>query len=494
MPTKIPWTDETWNVVTGCTPCSIGCTNCFAARMAATRLKHHPRYEGLATINDGKARWTGEVRLNHDVLEQPLRWRKPRRVFVASMGDLFHKDIPDEFIAAVLGVMAASGQIYQVLTKRAERMYDLLGGQYAKAMAIKVDTYKHVALAGRISEVFAAERTKPVKDWPGYFVTTRGRILSDRNHGGIRDASIVHEMRPQASTQGYSRVELQVNGSSFRPLIHRLVLESFDRPAKTGEQCCHIDGDATNNCLWNLRWGSQSNNWDDSKRHGTHRRYSKINAEQVDEIHRRLKAGESAYAVAPDYNISGTQVRNIGRGDQWKPEYIPEWPLSLVWLGVSVENQAAADERREYLEQCPAAVKFVSYEPALGPVDWTGWEFVSQIISGGESGPGARPSHPDWHRATRDFCWENDIAYFFKQWGAWRECLRSQETGWKYRLNDDHKTLLFMDDGRVIDYTTRTQIHGMGYLAMERVGKKAAGHLLDGREWQEFPVADGALT
>jgi len=95
------------------------------------------------------------------------------------------------------------------------------------------------------------------------------------------------------------------------------------------------------------------------------------------------------------------------------------WPLPNVWLGVSVEDQKRADERREHLEQTPAAIKIVSYEPALGPVDWSLWAFVHQIISGGESGVGALPSHPDWHRATRDYCANYSIAYFFKQHGEW---------------------------------------------------------------------------
>jgi protein gp37 len=89
-----------------------------------------------------------------------------------------------------------------------------------------------------------------------------------------------------------------------------------------------------------------------------------------------------------------------------------------VWVGVTVEDQDRADERREAFKNTPAAVKWVSYEPALGPVDWTGWEFVDQITSGGETGHGARPSYPNWHRAARDFCIEKGIKYFFKQHGA----------------------------------------------------------------------------
>lgn len=147
----------------------------------------------------------------------------------------------------------------------------------------------------------------------------------------------------------------------------------------------------------------------------------------------------------------------------------PPWPLPNVWLGTSVENQAAADERREHLRNCPAAMRFVSYEPALQPVNWSGWEFVDQIISGGESGPNARPSHPACHRGARDFCTSHGIAYFFKQWGEW---LPSDQGCWD-------------EIGR------RSRFQGHTFAAdhqnVFRVGKKRAGRLLDGREWNEFP-------
>jgi protein gp37 len=141
-----------------------------------------------------------------------------------------------------------------------------------------------------------------------------------------------------------------------------------------------------------------------------------------------------------------------------------------VWLGVTVENQRCADERREHFKHTPAAVKFVSYEPALGPIDWTGWEFVDQIISGGESGPGARPSHPDWHRATRDFCQENGIAYFFKQWGEW--------------LSSSQWTHADVAMGYYSLKSKRIRLDGDD---LYRVGRRAAGRLLDGQLWEEVP-------
>lgn len=124
----IEWTDSTWNPITGCTLVSEGCRHCYAAQLAATRLRSHPSRAGLARVNAaGEAKFTGEVRLNEQWLDQPLRWRRPRRIFVCAHGDLFHEAVPDEWIDRVFAVMALAPQhVFQVLTKRPERMADYL--------------------------------------------------------------------------------------------------------------------------------------------------------------------------------------------------------------------------------------------------------------------------------------------------------------------------------------------------------------------------------
>ena len=123
MSRSIEWTDETWNPVRGCSRVSAGCDNCYA--MAQAHRFHGPGqpYEGLTVLRPGKGvDWAGMARLVPEMLEKPMRWRKPRRIFVNSMSDLFHHSLTNEEIAAVFGVMAACPQhTFQVLTKRPER-------------------------------------------------------------------------------------------------------------------------------------------------------------------------------------------------------------------------------------------------------------------------------------------------------------------------------------------------------------------------------------
>lgn len=120
----IEWTDETWNPTDGCKVCSPGCANCYAMRFAGRFAKPGERYHGLVTIGKNKrAIWTGKGRLDAGKLAKPLRWKKPRRIFVNSMSDLFYEEFTNEEIAAVFGVMAACPQhTFQILTKRAKRM------------------------------------------------------------------------------------------------------------------------------------------------------------------------------------------------------------------------------------------------------------------------------------------------------------------------------------------------------------------------------------
>lgn len=286
----IEWTDATWNPVTGCTKVSPGCDNCYAETLAE-------RFRGTA----GHYFEQGfDVQLRPDKLDQPLRWRKPRRVFVNSMSDLFHKDIPDEYVARVFAVMASAPRhTFQVLTKRPARMRSLL------------------------------------------------------------------------------------NASAFQQKVQRL-------------------------------------------------------------------------------------IPGVGN-DPYIGKHFHTWPLPNVWIGVSTETQEWADIRIPQLLDTPAAVRFISAEPLIGPVDIFRSALIDRepgldwVIVGGESGRNARPMHPAWVRTLRDECVSAGIPFHFKQWGEW-----TPERG--HRFSDFHQ---FDDNPSSF---------------MMRVGKKVAGRVLDGRTWDQQPA------
>jgi protein gp37 len=216
----IEWTDATWNPVTGCTKISAGCDNCYAARFAE-RWRGTPGHPFEAGF---------DLTLRPNRLEQPLRWEKPRRIFVNSMSDLFHKDVPTYFIDDVFGIMdRAHWHQFQVLTKRPEIMQRHMEQQYG-----------------------------------------------------------------------------------------------------------------------------------------------------------------SSHVVPPN-----------------------------IWLGVSVE-EAKVKRRIDVLRMTPARVRFLSIEPLIGPLGELDLAGIHWVIVGGESGPGARPIHPDWVREIRDQCIAQNVPFFFKQWGGIR--------------------------------------------------------------------------
>jgi protein gp37 len=129
--THIEWTDATWNPITGCSIVSPGCTNCYAMKLAGTRLKHTSSREGLTVESKAGPVWNGQVRLNKQWLDQPLRWKRPRRIFVCAHGDLFAENVPEEWIIEVFTVMAIADQhTFQVLTKRPDRARDFLSARF----------------------------------------------------------------------------------------------------------------------------------------------------------------------------------------------------------------------------------------------------------------------------------------------------------------------------------------------------------------------------
>lgn len=154
-----------------------------------------------------------------------------------------------------------------------------------------------------------------------------------------------------------------------------------------------------------------------------------------------------------------------------------QWP-SNVWFGVTVEDEERADERMPILATIPAPVKWLSCEPLFSYLDLSQWKKdISWIITGGESGSKARPGHPNWYRALRDFAIVEHIPFFFKQHGEWapiEDCTEGQINSYPYMtVNSMGKR-----DGCTHE--------------MVRIGRQAAGHMLDGVEWHEFPESPAA--
>lgn len=427
--TKIEWTDATWNPVTGCTKVSEGCRHCYAERLAPRVFAGQTVTEtvnGLRSTATERPRRFTDVMVHPDRLGAPLRWRKPRRVFVASMADPFHDAVPTEFLDRMFAVMALSPRhSYQLLTKRPLRM---------RAYITDHDTPRRVQRAMDAVAVDAAsgepEEWKSVTSLP-YEVSSHGRV----RRGGQLLKLVEH-------SGGYRQVALCVNAVPRTELVHRLVLTAFKRPPLDGEEACHLNGDRSDNRIANLRWGSKGANMADAARHGTAGAWMKsrarLTSEQVAEIRSRRAAGEKLVDVATRFGINKRQVSAIARGNIYKLPAL-EWPLACLWLGVSVENQAAADERIPLLLQTPAAVRFLSCEPLLSAIDLRPWLHDSNcllptggpciccepreicidwVIIGGESGPGVRPCDVGWVRSIVEQCKAAGVACFVKQLGA----------------------------------------------------------------------------
>lgn len=335
---KIEWTDEVWNPTTGCAKVSAGCKNCYAEKMSKRlAAMGQEKYQGIMT--DG-GRFNGRVRTHKAELRRPLSWKKPRKVFVNSMSDLFHEDVPFWFIDQVFAMMALTPQhTYQILTKRPDRMAKYLN---------------------------------------------RGDVVNDI-------------------------IRSQVDFSGKHP---------------------HWSSDAVTLCI--------------------------------------------------------------------RVDHHGNWPLPNVWLGTSVENQAAAEERIPHLLKCPAAVRFLSCEPLLGKVDFglipeedeDERRFASQILSGihwviagGESGPNARPMQPDWVRHLWEQCKVAGVPFFFKQWGEYAAHDRPP-----IPLRHICKVSFYTEDGAIVPVKPSTPAEKMTSFPIYcKVGKHQSGRLLDGRTHDAFP-------
>lgn len=214
--TSIEWTDATWNPVAGCAIITPGCTNCYAMRMAA-RLEAMSvqKYAGLTRKSGGRYIWTGRIALDEASLEVPKRWRKPRKIFVNSMSDLFHPDVPEDFIGRVWLAMAATPQhVFQILTKRPERMREVLA-------RIAPTPLPHVWLGTSVEDNAVAGRLDDLRATPAAvrFVSFEPLIgsVSDAHLASIHWAIVGGESGPRA-----------------RPMNEEWVDEIYDMCAEAG--------------------------------------------------------------------------------------------------------------------------------------------------------------------------------------------------------------------------------------------------------------------
>ncbi len=181
--TSIEWADKVWNPIAGCSIVSPGCTNCYAMKMAARiEAMGHAKYAGLTQPSKAGAVWTGKISIDEKALLAPLRWKKPARVFVNSMSDLFHPDVPDEIIDIVFAVMAsAHRQTFQVLTKRPGRMREYLLALVAEGPE-RCRHYIDVTMA--VSRAARQALNPPMSEPPP--PTPALRALYDRAVGAMR--------------------------------------------------------------------------------------------------------------------------------------------------------------------------------------------------------------------------------------------------------------------------------------------------------------------
>ncbi|MHC1788584.1 phage Gp37/Gp68 family protein [Solidesulfovibrio sp.] len=369
---KIQWCDATINPCYGCSPVSPACANCYAAKMAA-RMAHNPAvcqyFEGLTDKNN---KWTGRINLFPQKMEQALRWKRPRRIFVGSMTDIFHEAVPDSFLDQIFTDMAlAQHHTFILLTKRPERMRHYIQGVHDEP----VDTERDMAL-----------------------------------------------FDPWRATGG------ELYGQRPWPLPNVILMTTVEDQPRADGRMPHLMA------LASMGW------------------LTGVSVEpmlgQVD-LNRIHESGESEH------------------GMHWE-----SWESCLTGRRFDIW----ADRESE------------------------GYPRLSWVICGGESGPGARPMHPDWVRGLRDQCKAAGTPFLFKQWGEWGtnwtdmrgdvpvfkqfssfEHYCAKAPTWMYKGDK-----LICPDGHVPTSGCR-EGKSFPMAIISRVGNKRAGRLLDGRDHNEFP-------
>lgn len=427
-----------------CHKVSSGCAKCYS------ETQNQSNYFKFAS----KLSYTGSAPDNlifdEKVMQELIKMRSPKKVFLGSMTDIFGEWVLDAWLDRAFAYMAITSQhTFQILTKRPERMREYITDTHTPFRVARQIDCLNVLLISRSIQ----QEIKPIEDYPGYYVSNHGQVFSENGSSvclycgskveGIaskkycsiqcKQNAHYHKKHTDKQTfapqlkimlvdqgeQGHLRVALYKNGVKCKELVHRLVLTAFSRYPFGNEQACHIDGNSGNNHIANLRWGSQSDNWVDRKRHGNHRSYNKLRISDINEIRKSKELGVSTSRLAKQFLVSETQIVNICEGKQWKQELPIEWPLKNCWLGTSVENQATADDRIPSLLQTPATVRFLSCEPLLESIDLRKYlHGISWVIVGLESGTDARRCDLQAVHSIIQQCKSSKTPVFCKQLGT----------------------------------------------------------------------------
>ena len=352
-----------------------------------------------------------------EVLDAPLRWRKPCRVFVASMSDPFHASVPDTWLDRMFAVIAlADWHEFQLLTKRPERQ-----------QAYITDPQTPFRIQQAVDALLVDEAMRGHKEeWksiaPDYEVSSFGNVRSLK---GLRGS---HLLKQSNHSQGYKQVALCLDGAAKTRLVHQLVLEAFDPALPWETETRHRNGNKADNRIANLLSGTKTENMQDAARHGTAgvwmKEHSTLGPDAIRAIRAERKRGAKLHTLAEKYGSSRQQISAICLGKIYKVARVP-WPLPNLWLGVSVEDQTTLN-RLNHLCETPAALRFASCEPLLEDLgDLTPWlqpvlnaAGLDWIICGGESGPRARPCHLEWLQDIVEQCEAYHVPVWMKQLGS----------------------------------------------------------------------------
>ncbi len=408
----IEWTDATWNPVTGCTKVSPGCDHCYAETFAE-RWRGTPGHH----FEHGF-----DVQLRPEKLDLPLRWKKPRKVFVNSMADLFHDDVPDEYIARIFAVMAATPEhTYQILTKRHARMRSMLNRG-------------EPGTAGFFDDVETAmadyTHADPVS-WPLPNVWL-GVSVEDQQWANIRIPALLDT--PAA-----------VRWISAEPLLGPIDLNQWIPPLspmdpasapKTWAEWTWPAWVPTGirepvEKFWMERWGRGPHAW----------------------MRNMHEQGAPAFGatVTLDDGFGPNASKITGR-------YVHAWNN----IGRIVHDDGT-----------------FSYT-SFGPRSVRENQSLNWVVVGGESGPGARPMHPAWARSIRDQCLAASVPFLFKQRGQWTWSDPGPGCS-------EPTTYVSRESGEVTD-EERALADGGDWQGVWKVGKGRAGRTLDGELWDQYPA------